>query len=72
MIHSTGTQEKQVIQWEGPAGGVKPRHSYTGQMLVIENGCSTKPSLFSHFFKRRETKEDGRKVSLHYAHFKVN
>lgn len=68
--HPLGSGEKRRIEWEG-TGGAQPRHTYSGQMLVIEDGCSTKPKLFSHFLKLRETSPDGTKTSLHYAHFKV-
>ncbi len=44
--------------------------STTLSLHVIENECSIKPSLFSHFFKKTVS-ENGKLINIYYAHFKV-
>ncbi|KAB7500662.1 hypothetical protein Anas_12044 [Armadillidium nasatum] len=59
--------DKEEIQELNPYSSVK---TYTGKMTVIENECSTKPKIFSHFYKERIT-QNGNLETLHYAHFKA-
>lgn len=59
--------DKEEIQELSPYSSVK---TYTGKMTVVENECSTKPKIFSHFYKERIT-QNGNLETLHYAHFKV-
>ncbi|XP_076067727.1 uncharacterized protein LOC143040497 [Oratosquilla oratoria] len=47
--------------------GLRP---YTGQMQTIENSCSVKPKVFSHFRKEKDT-INGYLTTIHYALFKA-
>ena len=46
--------------------------AYTGILPVIEDGCSLKPKIFSHFSKEKMVKNNGDLTTLHYAMFKVS
>ncbi|KAK7084379.1 hypothetical protein SK128_021956 [Halocaridina rubra] len=70
-----GGNELQQIEWDTSGSQStnvgNPRRDYSGQTTVIENGCSVKPKLFSHFYKERNTMPNGDLVTLNYGHFKA-
>lgn len=68
-----GGQEQQQIEWDTTENQQvsAANRNFNGQTTVIENGCSLKPKLFSHFMKERNTMPNGDLVTLHYGHFKA-
>nr|XP_045582201.1 uncharacterized protein LOC123745576 isoform X1 [Procambarus clarkii] len=68
-----GGEEVQQIEWASqPNKQITARSRvYSGETTVIEDGCSVKPKIFSHFLKEKHTRPNGDLVTLHYAHFKA-
>ncbi|XP_068241418.1 uncharacterized protein [Palaemon carinicauda] len=69
-----GGQEQAQVQWDESGGAnqiSEKRREFAGQATVIENGCSVKLSLFSHFKKERNTMPNGDLVTLNYVYFKA-
>lgn len=68
-----GGEEKSTIEWDstGKNNPGAAARVFSGEATVIENGCSVKPKLFSHFYKEKDSQPNGDMVTLHYAHFKA-
>ncbi|XP_069950110.1 uncharacterized protein [Cherax quadricarinatus] len=65
-----GGEEIKQIEWDSQQIAARSR-VYSGETTVIEDGCSVKPKIFSHFLKEKHTRPNGDLVTLHYAHFKA-
>lgn len=68
-----GGEKKSQIEWDTGNNKEVAQTSrvFSGEMTVVESGCSVKPKIFSHFIKERHTRTNGDLVTLHYAFFKV-
>ncbi|XP_050695206.1 uncharacterized protein LOC126985013 [Eriocheir sinensis] len=68
-----GGEKKSQIEWDTSKNAEVAQASrvYSGEMTVVESGCSVKPKIFSHFIKERHTRTNGDLVTLHYAFFKA-
>ncbi|KAG7174383.1 putative Zona pellucida-like domain-containing protein 4 [Homarus americanus] len=68
-----GGEDIKQIEWDSSEHKQIDARSrvYSGETTVIEEGCSVKPKIFSHFLKEKHTRPNGDLVTLHYAHFKA-
>lgn len=68
-----GGEKKAQIDWDTSNNKevTQKARVYSGEMTVIESGCSIKPKIFSHFIKEKHTRTNGDLVTLHYAYFKA-
>ncbi|XP_047498175.1 uncharacterized protein LOC125045109 [Penaeus chinensis] len=68
-----GGEKKSRIEWDTSEHKdvSAAARVFSGETTVIENGCSVKPKIFSHFFKEKHNSPNGDMVTLHYAHFKA-
>ncbi|XP_063867533.1 uncharacterized protein LOC135104268 [Scylla paramamosain] len=68
-----GGEKKAQIEWDTSNNKEVTQQArvFSGEMTVIEEGCSIKPKIFSHFIKEKHTRPNGDLVTLHYAFFKA-
>jgi len=60
-----GETEKRRIEWLPPqaSGHSQIQRRYTGELEVINQGCSSKPKIFGHFYKVADKFEEQRSMS---------